>query len=137
MNEPEALERLEAERVATFATITKAGWPHVVPITFAVVDGQIVHMVDHKPKESNELKRLANVRLNPRASVLADHYEDDWTQLWWVRVDGAAIVVTRGTEWETARVALAGKYHHYRERPPSGPAVLLKVDRITYWDGSG
>ncbi|MFZ0625012.1 MAG: TIGR03668 family PPOX class F420-dependent oxidoreductase [Acidimicrobiia bacterium] len=136
MNEPEALKRFEAERVARFATITETGRPHIVPITFAVVDDQIVHMVDHKPKQSSQLKRLANVRLNPHASLLADHYEDDWSRLWWVRVDGTAIVVSRGAEWESARVALAGKYHQYRERPPTGPAVLLTIERITYWEGS-
>ena len=84
------MSRFASARVARLATVDAGGGPHVVPITFAV-DGDVIwSAVDDKPKRSRELKRLANIRSNPAVSVLADHYDDDWTRLWWVRADGTA-----------------------------------------------
>ena len=59
---------------------------------FITVKGALT-AVDWKPKKSPNLRRLRNVRENPRVALLADHYADDWNQLWWVRVDGWASVV--------------------------------------------
>jgi PPOX class probable F420-dependent enzyme len=93
-------------------------------------------MVDHKPKTTTRLQRLANIEANPGISLLVDHYDDDWDRLWWVRVDGMAQVVEDGTEWEAARQALASKYHQYQGTPPSGPAVLITIGEISGWAGS-
>ena len=54
------------------------------------------------------MQRLENVRAHGSASLLVDHYEEDWTQLWWVRVDGAATI----EESEAGIEALAAKYAH-------------------------
>ena len=81
---------LSAARVARLATVTAAGLPHIVPVTFAVHDGVIYTAVDAKPKSTRLLRRLDNIRHNPGVAVLADHYEDDWAALWWVRADGSA-----------------------------------------------
>jgi PPOX class probable F420-dependent enzyme len=136
MNQSEALTRLETARVGRFATITAGGRPHIVPITFAMVEGRIVHMVDHKPKRSVELKRLANLRTDSHASLLVDHYQEDWARLWWIRVDGQAVVSDQGPEWESARQALTRKYPQYQTRPPEGPAVLMTIRNITSWAAS-
>src|SRR5207244_611648 len=77
-------------KVARLATIGAGGKPHVVPITFAVDGDTIYFAVDAKPKRTTDLKRLRNIAANSSVSVLVDHYEDDWTKLWWVRVDGTA-----------------------------------------------
>ncbi|HLF61762.1 MAG TPA: TIGR03668 family PPOX class F420-dependent oxidoreductase [Acidimicrobiia bacterium] len=137
MERAEALARLEGSPVAHLATTRPDGSPHVIPVTFALVADRIVHMVDHKPKSTRRLQRLMNIEANPRASVLVDHYNDDWARLWWVRVDGPARVVEEGMEWESARASLSAKYHHYQDRPPQGPAVFIAVDKVTGWVGSG
>ena len=86
-----------AARVARLATVTPDGSPHVVPIVFAVDGDTIYTAVDGKPKRSRQLQRLANIAAHPRVTVLADRYDEDWSQLWWVRADG--VTVDRWTEW--------------------------------------
>src|SRR5712692_539304 len=110
--------RISEARVARLATVDAGGRPHVVPITFAVDGDTLYFAVDAKPKKTTDLKRLKNIAANPAVSVLADHYENDWTKLWWVRADGTASVVTGSAEAERAIDLLAHKYEqHRRERP--------------------
>jgi PPOX class probable F420-dependent enzyme len=79
--------------------------------------------------------RLANLAANPRATVLADHYEEDWSALWWVRADGRARVLEDVTAPEAARALdlLAERYAQYREQRPAGPVIALDVERLTGW----
>lgn len=118
--------------VARLATVGADGTPHLVPIVFAVAGDLIYSSVDAKPKRTRKLKRLANIALNPRVSVLADHYEDDWSRLWWVRADGVARVLDESL---AAVRALADRYEQYRSAPPAGPFVEITVDRWTAWSG--
>jgi len=136
MDRAEALRRLAAARVGRFASITPAGEPHIVPVTFALIDDYAVHMIDDKPKTTSRLKRLRNVEANPRASLLVDRYEEDWPTLWWVRVDGEVEVVSDGDRWDNARRALSDKYPQYRESPPIGPAIFLSLGNVTHWEGT-
>ena len=133
MNRPEAIAALSRARIAHLATVTPDGHPHVVPVTFAFVEDLLVTMVDHKPKTTTRLQRLANVRHDPRVSLLADHYEEDWEDLWWVRVDGRAELHEGDDVWKTSRHALAEKYDQYRDRRPEGTAIVMTVDRVTWW----
>jgi PPOX class probable F420-dependent enzyme len=121
--------------VARLATVGSAGQPHLVPITFALVGpSTLVTAVDHKPKRTTALRRLANIDANPNVSVLVDHYEDDWEKLWWVRADGLARVEGGRTSESAALVeALSSRYRQYRERPPAGPFIVVEVRRFTGW----
>jgi PPOX class probable F420-dependent enzyme len=124
-----AWARLAAARVGRLATTA----PRIVPVTFAVVGEAIVHAVDHKPKATRELARVEDLRRDPRASLLVDHYDDeDWSQLWWVRADGTARVLDVA-EAREAVDALVEKYPQYAERRPGGPVVVLDVQRISRW----
>jgi PPOX class probable F420-dependent enzyme len=134
--DPAMRRRVRAARVARLATIRPDGRPHVVPITFALVRDTIVTAVDHKPKATTRLQRLRNIATQPWVSVVVDHYDDDWSGLWWARADGSAAVVTGGAAFEAALDALAAKYAPYRQHRPSGPVVLVTVDRWTTWSAS-
>jgi len=125
--------RVAAAPVARLATVRPDGRPHVVPITFALDGDVLVTAVDHKPKSTTRLARLANVAAHPVASVLVDHYDDDWSQLWWARADGRAEVVAAGAAWERAVERLVAKYAAYRARPPEGPAIVVHVERWATW----
>jgi PPOX class probable F420-dependent enzyme len=98
---------------------------------------RIYSVVDDKPKRTPRLQRLANIASEPRVSVLADHYEDDWSKLWWVRADGRAQVLPEGANLEQERDRaldlLAERYSAYRERRPSGAVVRVDVERWTTW----
>jgi PPOX class probable F420-dependent enzyme len=137
VNEARARELLGGARVARLATVARDGRPRLVPITFALAGDVIYHAVDDKPKATRRLARLEDLAADPRASVLADHYEEDWSALWWVRADGRARVLEDVREGEAARALelLAERYAQYRERRPAGPVIALDVERITGWAG--
>jgi PPOX class probable F420-dependent enzyme len=98
-----------------------------------VEDDRIYSAVDDKPKRTPKLQRLANIDADPRVSVLADHYEDDWSRLWWVRADGRATILGDGAERERALDLLAERYPAYRERRPGGAVIRIDVERWTTW----
>lgn len=130
LSEGEARERLAAARVARLATVDADGQPHVVPITFVADENRIYTAVDHKPKTTSSLRRLRNIQENPLVALLADHYAEDWHQLWWVRVDGAAHILD---DEERAMDMLVRKYQQYRQRPPDGPVIIIEIERWIGW----
>jgi PPOX class probable F420-dependent enzyme len=134
VDEHEARARVAAARVGRLATVRPDGGPHVVPVCFAVQGDSIVTAVDAKPKSTRRLARLTNVRSEPRVCLLVDRYDDDWSVIWWVRVDGTARVVDGGPELEHAVALLADKYEQYRQTPPSGPAIVIAAERWTGWE---
>ena len=141
MNVPEARARFAAASVARLATVSAHNRPHLVPITFALAGPDtIVTAVDHKPKRTTALRRLANIRANPGVSLLVDHYGDDWAELWWARADGTAIVLEPDDD-PAARAAaveaLEQHYDAYRERPPSGAIIVVSVRRWSGWAATG
>ena len=137
MEQEEAMQRLAGSAVARLATVDEHGKPHIVPIVFAVAGHTLYFAVDAKPKQTADLKRLRNIAANPAVAVLADHYEDDWNKLWWVRADGTARVVTDSAEAERATDLLASRYSQYRDARPPGPVVAIHIDRLTGWSGEG
>jgi len=129
-------QRFGGARVARLATMSAEGQPHIVPITFAVDHDVIYTAVDSKPKSTQHLRRLSNIRGNPRVAVLADHYDDDWSALWWVRADGMAAILVSETEIAAPTGLLAGRYPQYRDSPPAGPVIAIRVARWTGWSAA-
>jgi PPOX class probable F420-dependent enzyme len=128
--------RAAAARVAHLATADAAGRPHLVPVTFALDGDTVYFAVDAKPKRTTDLKRLRNIASNAHVALLVDHYDDDdWTRLWWVRVDGTAHTV-EGAVASRGLDALAAKYGQYRRQPPGGPVVAISIDRISGWSSA-
>ncbi|MET7402516.1 TIGR03668 family PPOX class F420-dependent oxidoreductase [Dactylosporangium sp. NPDC005572] len=128
--EDAARRRFAAARVARLATASPDGRPHLVPIVFAVAGDVVYHGVDAKPKRHTTLRRLANLRANPQVSLLVDHYDDDWSRLWWVRVDGRAREVDpAAAEGAAALELLAARYPDFRLT-----GALIAID-VTTWSG--
>jgi PPOX class probable F420-dependent enzyme len=125
--------RVDRARVARLGTVDAEGRPHLVPICFAL-DGDLLYSaVDEKPKRTKRLKRLENIRLHPAVTVLIDHYEEDWSSLWWVRLRGEARVLDDDAESRRALLLLAEKYIQYRREPPSGPVIKLEIREWLGW----
>jgi PPOX class probable F420-dependent enzyme len=132
---PERMRQLVAEaRVARLATLTPDGRLHLVPISFALEGDTLYSAVDEKPKRSRNLQRLANVRANPAVAVLVDHYDEDWSRLWWVRLRGRGRVLEDGPEGEQAIKLLAAKYEQYRRRLPRGPVLAIALEEWRGWE---
>jgi PPOX class probable F420-dependent enzyme len=136
MDSTEMRRRINGAAVARLATVGRDGRPHIVPITFALDDDTIYFAVDFKPKKTPDLQRLRNIETNPSVSVLVDHYEEDWTKLWWVRADGSARVVIEGAGFEKGIALLSQRYAQYRSAPPAGPVVPIAIERMTGWSAS-
>lgn len=124
---------VEHARVARLATIAPDGRPHLVPICFVLDAETLYSAVDRKPKRSLRLQRLENVRIDPRVEVLVDHYADDWSTLWWVRLRGRARILEQGAERDHALALLAAKYPQYVDEPPPGPVLAVDLDRWRGW----
>lgn len=127
-------ERLAAAPVARLATLRADGTPRLVPFTFVLLGDLICSAVDDvKPKSSTRLARLDDVRRDPRVALVADHYAEDWSTLWWVRVDGTAEVHETGEVRAQALGALCAKYPQYAAAPPDGPVLVITPDRWSGW----
>jgi PPOX class probable F420-dependent enzyme len=121
--------------VARLATLSAAG-PRLVPVTFAWHRGTAVWAVDRvKPKRPGPLRRERDLAADPRVAMLVDHYDEDWTKLWWVELQGTAAVLD-GAAAEAALDALARRYAPYRSARPPGPVVAVTPRRWAWWSAS-
>ena len=136
MQMAELRRRFASSAVARLATVRPDGAPHVVPVVFTLAENMVYSAVDAKPKRTSRLQRLANVRVEPRCALLVDHYEDDWSRLWWVRVDGTAVVVDEPPATHPGLAALGERHPQYREQPPTGPLLVVTVRQWSGWSST-
>jgi PPOX class probable F420-dependent enzyme len=133
----EAIARVREARVGRLATVRPDGSPHVVPFVFVIVGNQrgliAYWTVDAKPKKRGAIQRIENIEANPAIEFVVDGYDEDWAQLWWVRVTGRARVVSSAKERTKAFEALTDKYPQYRADPPVGMVIAIQVDDVTSW----
>ena len=125
--------RVAQAEVGRLATVTAGGRPHLVPCCFALSGDIVYSAVDQKPKSTRHLQRLTNLRGNPYAALLVDHYDDDWSSLWWVRADGTGRILDAGPDVAHAIALLVAKYDQYRQAPPAGPVIALDVMAWRGW----
>jgi PPOX class probable F420-dependent enzyme len=130
---PTMRRRVHEARVGRLATVRPDGRPHVVPCCFAIEGEVLYSAVDAKPKTSLALRRLENVRVTPSVSLLIDHYSEDWSTLWWIRIDGSAQVIESGGRRERALDHLRSKYEQYMRDPPPGPVIAIDITAWRAW----
>ena len=135
----EARQYLEAHRVGHLATAGADGAPHVIPVCYALDDAALYFVADEKPKRrpARELVRLRNLRTNPRAAIVVDDWDEDWTRLAWILVRGRASVVADTSAHAAALRLLRVRYPQYRnmalDDPVRNPIVRIEPDRIVAW----
>jgi len=111
-----------------------------VPIVFVLVDDVLYSPIDNKPKSGKRLARIRNVERDPRYTLLLQHYDDDWSALWWLKVQGGATVLEVGHAHHDVLGALAAKYSQYRETGLlEGTSTLLRlgIGRHVAWAFQG
>jgi PPOX class probable F420-dependent enzyme len=133
MEPDEMRRRVDEGRVGRIATVSPGGRPHVVPFVYVLQDETLYSSVDAKPKRSPDLRRIRNLRANPAVEVVVDHYEEPWDEIWWVRMHGHGEVLESGPERDRALGLLGAKYPDYRDSPPQGAVVAVRIDRWRGW----
>src|SRR5207253_9254688 len=117
MGAGEVRERLAAARAGPLGTPGGHGRANLVPVCCALDGDRVLLAVDAKPKRTRHLARVANIRREGWATLLVDHYEEDWERVWWVRVRGPAQVLDPGPATDAALDVLMGKYDQWRAEP--------------------
>jgi PPOX class probable F420-dependent enzyme len=121
---------LETARVARLGLLDESDRPRVLPVTFALFEGELWSAIDHKPKRPGEPVRVSRLRRRPDAAMLVDVYDDDWSRLAWVEARGPVAVEPL---LEAPLAALCAKYPQYVAEPPQGPLLRLAPQRVTCW----
>lgn len=123
------------------ATSDQYARPHVVPIVFAYEHPYLYTPIDSKPKKVGDwrhLRRVQNVVTNGRASVVIDVWDEDWSKLRYVLLEGTADVLETGDERDHAAALLEAKYPQYAGLPlGDAPVIRLTVERLIDWTGEG
>jgi PPOX class probable F420-dependent enzyme len=135
---PWALALLREARVGRLATADARGRPLVVPVCFTVATDVLYSAIDAKPKRdpSRPLRRLRNIEVNPQVALVVDEYDEDWTRLRYVIVEGRATVLTGGAEVARAVDLLREKYPQYRAMGLSreaGTLIRIQAERLLPW----
>ena len=130
---PEQRRFLDTRLVAYLTTVDPAGAPHAVPVCFALAEGTAYVVSGGEGNLTGRRldKRLRNLAENPRASLAADHYEDDWDRVAWVRGDGMAEVFASGGEHAEAVRLLRARYPQFDDMVLDGALVIaLRIERV-------
>jgi PPOX class probable F420-dependent enzyme len=135
MDEASARQRFAAARVASLSTVDVQGRPHIVPVTFVVAGARIWSATDGKAKRRSDLRRHANIRAHPRVSLLVQHWDEDWSALWWVRADGNGTLVEAPATLARVGALLRHKYPQYRQITLGPPVIEVVVDHWRWWHG--
>jgi len=127
-------------RVARLATLDETGYPHLVPVCYATDGRTYYSAIDAKPKRTppERLRRVRNIRANPRVALLIDHYAEDWARLRYVMVQGQAELLGEGPEQEAARHLLTLKYPQYEGMPLAETGIVIKItpERVIAWSAT-
>ena len=125
-------------RVGRLGTADGTGQPLVVPICYAFDGTALFSAIDAKPKarRADALKRVRNIRENAKVSVVIDRYDEDWTRLCYVIVQGEARLLTGGVDFARGADLLIAKYPQYRaiglERD-AGLMIKVEPAKVTHW----
>jgi PPOX class probable F420-dependent enzyme len=123
-------------RLGRLATADGTGQPLVVPICYAWDGEALVSAIDAKPKRAGDLKRVRNIRENPKVSVVIDHYDEDWRRLRWVIIQGLAEIITAGRDFSAGADLLLSKYPQYHGMGLSrdtGTMIKVRPGKVLQW----
>lgn len=130
------MDLLREGRVARLGTADAGGRPLVVPVCYAFDGTRLYSAIDAKPKRTQRLRRVRNLEENPRCSLVVDTYDEDWSRLRWVIVEGSADLLTGGSDYARGVDLLVAKYPQYRSLEldrKQGTLVRLTPERYLYW----
>jgi PPOX class probable F420-dependent enzyme len=142
MTKRQALTETEAgfvrtQRVARLATADADGNPHVIPVCYAFDGVRFYTPLDEKPKRvaGSKLRRVRNISVRPQVALVIDHYDDDWSRLGYVLVQGRATLLTPAeTLHAHALVLLRERYIQYQAMAlEQYPVIVITPEHVSSW----
>lgn len=131
MDSIDCLMHLESASFGVLGTLDSERGTHLVPVVFAIRGNDIVIPIDVvKPKRTKRLRRIGNLRADPRASLLVDHRDADWGALWWVQID---LEFSGSSDLAGWRSTLAGKYPQYGQPDTIDSLLLFTICSMRGW----
>lgn len=133
LDRAEALRRAESADHAVLATLERVRGADLVPVCFAIVGEWLAVPIDSvKPKGSTALGRVRNLERDPRATLLAEHWDAaDWSRLWWVRLSLRRTAAPEAVAADLAR-ALRDRYVQYRDAPFT-ELLTFGIEHVVGW----
>lgn len=140
LSEDDAWSRLEAHDHAVLCTVHPQRGVDAVPVVYAVDRVDRDHLaipVDLvKPKASTRLQRERNLEADPRATLLAEHWDaDEWSSLWWVRTELRWVAEPTDALSDSLATLLAERYPQYRDQP-FARLLVLRIVGVSGWAAS-
>jgi PPOX class probable F420-dependent enzyme len=137
---PGVADFIASGRVGRLGTADAAGQPHVVPFCYAWDGTALFSAIDAKPKRAapRALRRIRNIEANPHVSVVIDEYDEDWSRLRWVQIQGRAEVLLDGREYTRGVDLLCAKYAQYRAMGldrTAGVVIKITPSHVSSWSG--
>jgi PPOX class probable F420-dependent enzyme len=136
---------IDKARIARLATVDSKSKPHLVPVVFAF-DGEHYYIpIDKKTKQEpckpEKLKRVKNIQTNPNIALLIDEYNEDWTKLYFVMIQGRASLISNMKEeqqnvlllLERAHKLLSDKYQQYQKISIGAYLIMICPQKIITW----
>ena len=128
---------VQSQRAARLGTSDAEGRPHLVPVCYAFDGIRFYTPLDEKPKRVNvrELRRVKNIEVRRQAALLIDRYDDDWSRLGYVLVEGRAELLEPDAPAHTAALSLLrARYIQYHTmRLEELPVIAISPERVTSW----
>jgi len=135
-------EFIQRVRVARLATIDSDFKPHLVPVVFVFDGNHFFIPVDEKRKKAKpeKLRRIKNIQDNPNVALLIDEYNEDWTRLAFVMIQGRASIVKSRPQADfqvqEALKQLTIKYTQYQRVGTGELLIRIKPEKVVSWRSS-
>jgi PPOX class probable F420-dependent enzyme len=103
-------------------------------------DQRIYIALDAKPKRvaPERLQRVRNIQQHPQVALVVDLYDEDWSRLAYVLVQGQAeIMDVDRIEHQQALWLLRYRYEQYRTMPLElHPVIAITPEHVVHWQAT-
>src|SRR5437763_12964048 len=110
---------------------------HVIPVCYAFDGSRFYTPLDEKPKRvaESKLRRVRNIAARPEVALVIDQYDDDWSRLGYVLVQGRAeLLEPENTLHTRALELLRERYFQYRVMALEKYAVIaITPNSVVSW----
>ena len=135
-------------KVARLATVDIKCTPYLVPVVFVLDNDNDCYFIpiDEKTKRSRpeNLKRVRNIQKNPNVALLIDEYNEDWTKLYFVMIQGkGSILGDKKLEQnemlllKKAHKLLRSKYPQYQKISVGEYLIMIMPQKVIVWKNNG